>query len=449
MSELILSGKQKAFLRAKAELEVLEGTTAAGKTTVGLYKFILKCASSPKKLHVIAADDTGAAEKNIIMKDLGILDDFGELVEYRGNGSKDYKMPHLRLETSRGTKIIFVLGYRDKTKWKNALGGQYGCLYIDEANTANMEFIREAVMRADYTLMTLNPDDPQLEIYDEFINRCRELPEWQSDTPKEILSALDKPHHPGWTHWFFCFDDNLGISEEKKQKIIGAVPPGTKIYKNKILGIRGRATGLVFPNFDRKTHVKSRKWLKDSLETKKIVFRTFTAGLDTSYSAVSSDTIAMSFAGITKDGTIIQLAESVHNNKNKRGLLGPSDVAKIYIEFLDQCARQWGLARSVFVDSADQATIMELLKLQRIHPFPYVVTQSHKIPIIDRINVHLGWLKEEKYLVMENCVEHIRELEIYSYDDNGKPEDGHDHTLNSTQYGWIPYRAQIGDNAVK
>ena len=48
---------------------------------------MLRVAESPKKLHILAADDTGAAEKNIINKDLGILDDFGALVEYKGNGS--------------------------------------------------------------------------------------------------------------------------------------------------------------------------------------------------------------------------------------------------------------------------------------------------------------------------------------------------------------------------
>ena len=84
---LLLSEKYKAFLRCNAPVEFLEGTTAAGKTTVGLFKFILKVGESQKKLHILAADDTGAAEKNIINKDLGILDDFGPLVEYRGNGS--------------------------------------------------------------------------------------------------------------------------------------------------------------------------------------------------------------------------------------------------------------------------------------------------------------------------------------------------------------------------
>lgn len=69
---LLLSEKYKAFLRCNASAEFLEGTTAAGKTTVGLFKFMLKVAESPKKLHILAADDTGAAEKNIINKDLGM-----------------------------------------------------------------------------------------------------------------------------------------------------------------------------------------------------------------------------------------------------------------------------------------------------------------------------------------------------------------------------------------
>ena len=124
MNELILSDKYKAFIRCNAPTEFLEGTTAAGKTTVALFKFMLKVAMSEKKLHILSADDTGAAEKNIINKELGIRDDFGALVEYKGNGSGEYKMPHIVFHTSAGDKIIFVVGYGNKSKWKDALGGQ-------------------------------------------------------------------------------------------------------------------------------------------------------------------------------------------------------------------------------------------------------------------------------------------------------------------------------------
>ena len=189
-SKLLLSEKYKAFLKCDAPVEFLEGTTAAGKTTVGIFKFMLKVAESPKKLHISAADDTGTAEKNIINKDLGILDDFGILVEYNGSGTKDDKIPHLLFHTAGGDKVIYVLGYGNKKKWKKALGGQYGCLYIDEVNTADIDFVREASMRCDYLMATLNPDDPGLPVYKEYINCARPLPEWKDETPQEIIEEL-------------------------------------------------------------------------------------------------------------------------------------------------------------------------------------------------------------------------------------------------------------------
>lgn len=56
-----------------------------------------------------------------------------------------------------GDKIIYVMGYGDKKKWQKALGGQYGCLYIDEDNTADIEFVREASMRCDYFMANPQP----------------------------------------------------------------------------------------------------------------------------------------------------------------------------------------------------------------------------------------------------------------------------------------------------
>lgn len=66
----------------------------------------------------------------------------------------------------------------NKKKWKKALGGQYGCLYIDEVNTADIDFVREASMRCDYLMATLNPDDPTLDVYKEYINCSRPFRPW-------------------------------------------------------------------------------------------------------------------------------------------------------------------------------------------------------------------------------------------------------------------------------
>lgn len=445
---LLLSEKYKAFIRCDAPVEFLEGTTAAGKTTVGLFKFMLKVAESPKKLHILAAKDTGTAEKNIINKDLGIIDDFGQLVEYHGNGTKDDKIPHLLYHTSKGDKVIYVLGYGDKQKWQKALGGQYGCLYIDEINTADIDFVRESAMRCDYLMATLNPDDPALPIYKEYINCSRPLPEWEQETPKEIKDELREEPKPGWVHWFFSFVHNLGLPKEKLDKIIANTPKGTKIWKNKIEGLRGKATGLVFSNFDRKRHVKTKAWLKQQLKDGKIKIKTITAGLDTSYSSESEDTIAMIYQIITEDRRVITVDEKIYSNADLTIPLAPSDTVRNFVDYLETNRKEWGFARDVFIDSADQATITELNKHKRLHGSAYNFIPAYKkTTIIDRIMLQISWLQQDAYLVLDHCVNHISELERYSWkeDKNNEPEDRNDHTINASQYAWLPYKMQIGD----
>ncbi len=350
-------------------------------------------------------------------------------------------MPHIVLHTSKGDKIIYVLGYDNKARWKKALGGQYGCLYIDEINIADMEYVREASMRCDYLMATLNPDDPNLPIYREYINCSRPLPEWKNETPNEILNMLNEEPKPGWVHWFFSFEHNYGLSTEKIEQIKCNVPRGTKLYKNKILGLRGRATGLVFSNFDRQRHIKSKKWAKQQ------AFTQYSAGLDTAYSQKSPDTIAMSFIGVTKNGVCVLLDERVYNNAELQTPIAPSDTVKNFIDFLDRNSKEWGLARNAFIDNADQATITELNKYKRSHGCIYTFTNAwKKTTIIDRINLQLGWFAENCFFVLEHCKNYINELEIYSWqeDKDNTPEDKNDHMINSVQYAWLPYKKKIG-----
>lgn len=442
--EYKLSPKYKDFLKHNAPVEFLEGTTAAGKTTVGITKFMLKVAKSKKKMHVIAAKTTGVAEKNIIQKEYGIIDVFGDLVKYNGNGDKDNKIPHIRYNTPNGDKVIYILGYDNVDKWKMALGSQFGCVLIDEINTASIDFVREICTRNDYLMATLNPDDPNLSIYSEFINCSRPLEKYKKDVPVEILEQLNSEEKPNWTYWFFSFYDNASLSEEDIEKKKLSAPKGTKLYKNKILGLRGRATGLIFSNFERKNNVIS----KEKAKTYKFI--QFSAGLDTAYSESSPDTLAMTFIGITDKGKLVILNEEVYNNKNLEIPLAPSDIAPRFFNFLERNRKEWGLARDAFVDSADQATITELKKFKRTNPCVYNFLNAYKkITIIDRIHLALGWINVENkiyYEVLNTCIEHIRELESYSWkEDKYEPEDSNDHTINSSQYAWIPFRTKIGN----
>ena len=450
MSELLLSDKYKTFLKTNAPVEFLEGTTYAGKTTVGTIKFLLKVAENPKKQHIISGLDTGTIEKNILNKELGILDIFSGLLEYNPNGRGAESLPHLLFKTPSGTKTIYILGYDNKSRWKKALGGQYGCLYIDEINVADMEYVREASMRCDYLMATLNPDNPELPIYKEYVNHARPLPQYANDGPAELLGMLNEPPKPGWVWWYFSFDHNAGLSAEKRAQIVSNVPAGTKIYKNKRLGLRGRATGLVFSNFDRQRHLMSKdeaQALKRTNKKQDEYFVKFTAGLDTAYSSASPDTIAMSFLGITNLGRCIMLEEKIYNNAALEEPVAPSDTVVNYIAFLDRCRDEWGACRDAFIDSADQATITEFKKYKRQHGTVYNFNPAWKqMKIIDRINSQLGWFAKDKFLVVNTCRGYMSELESYCWkeDKDLEPEDANDHLINSVQYAWIPYTPIIG-----
>lgn len=439
MPDLRLSQKYKAFLRCNAPVEFLEGTTAAGKTTVGLFKFILRVAESEKRIHILSGLDLGTIEKNIISKELGILDDFGDLVRYWPGGHGAYALPHLELTASSGVKIIYVLGYDNKSRWKKALGGQYGCVYIDEINIADMEYVREVSMRCDYLLATLNPDDPGLPVYSEYVNHSRPLPEWEKDTPPQIKAQLAKEQKPGWVHWFFSFEHNLGLSEEKKEQIIRSVPKGTKLYKNKILGLRGRATGLIF-------HLQERNLITDQ-QARAFQYQLFTAGVDTSYSQESADTFSFVFAGVTLCRKIVVLDVRTYNNKTLERPLTPSDIPPLLEQFLETNRSAWGFARDVFIDSADQATILECQKYAgwkgSIYSF---ISAWKKTKIIDRINLQTGWMAREDYLILEkSCKPLIDELNLYSWkEDKYEPEDANDHCINGSQYAWLPFKDKIG-----
>lgn len=440
-----LSQKYIDFLNTvDVRADFCEGTTASGKTTIGAIKFMRMVSRSDKKLHIIASRSVGVAEKNIVQQDNGILDLFSGTrynATYYGNGDKEYRLPHIKFED----KIIFILGYDSREKWQLVLGSQFGCVMVDEINTAHIDFLREISTRNDYMLATLNPDDPALPVYKEFVNRSRPFKKYTGDIPPSIMSELKEPQVAGWRYWFFSFADNLSLTEEDIAKKMESAPKGTKLYKNKIQGIRCKATGLVFGNFSDKNIVKA-KDIKPLIKDGQIRFKRFAMGVDTAYSSKSPDTIAMEFIGITDKSDLYLLEERIFNNQDRNLPLAPSDVVREINAFADFCRVAWGDFLYIFIDSADQATITECFKFRREQGSIYNFTPAYKsMKVVDRINLQLGWIAKGQYFVCDHCTEHIRELGVYSWqEDKDLPEDGNDHTINAVQYAFLPYVEHIG-----
>lgn len=458
---LVLSQKFRDFICTETKRDYLEGTTSAGKTTVGIFKFMLMVAKSDIRDHVMAGADLGTVEKNVINPERGLLKQFDGVTEYYPSGRGKIRLPHIEYDSPNGLKIIYICGYDNKKRWQKVLGSQVGCVYIDEVNIADMEFLREITHRCKYMMTTSNPDAPDLPVYKEFLNRSRPLKRYVKDYPDELLEELNQDPVQGYIHWYFTFHDNASMTPEDIQTKIDAVPKGTKMYKNKIQGLRGKATGLVFCNFNHKRHLVTKEYAKTLIrnradQTQKEWFEIFTAGLDTAYSQKSPDTISMSYIGITNMGRCFVLNEKVYNNAELSQPLAPSDTVNNYIDFLERNRKEWGdIARNVFVDSADQATLTEFAKYKSTHPeCLYIFNNAYKkVEIIDRIILQLGWMNYDDargivpcFFIVDTCENYIKELDRYSWLENKDetPEDGNDHMINSVQYGFIPFRMQIG-----
>lgn len=416
-----------------------DGTTAAGKSTVGTYKFMLKVAESELKHHVIVAEDVGIAEKNLINSEKGIISEWRLLAEYFPNGKDSVRLPHIRFETPNGIKIIYVAGYGDASKWKKVLGSQFGCVYIDEVNICSIEFLREITHRCKYMMTTSNPDTPDLPVYKEFINRSRPLKQYEKDYPKELLNELNEPCVDGWVHWYFTFYDNASLTESDIQEKISAVPVGTKMYKNKILGLRGRATGLIF-NL-KPEHIVTREWAK------KQKYMYFSIGVDTSYSKQTHDKLSFIAIGITKERKCIVLRNESFNNKDNTQPFAPSDVIPMINSFAERIKDEYGFARTIYIDSADSGTIQEAQKYKLKTGCIYDFAGAwKKTKIITRIQLQQSWMQTGDFLVVgEDCPDYVGELNRYSWDEKNQPEDGHDHDINATQYAFLPYKKLIGD----
>lgn len=461
VKHLKISEKYAFFLAITgARFEFLEGPSATGKTTIaGSCKFINEVKKSKKKLHIIAGLDIGTIEKNIIESDFGILKVQGKRVKFYPRGKENISLPHLRLVGEDGEiKIILLVGYDTETRWKKILGGQYGCVYLDEMVIAPISFVRQIFMRSDYCLGTGNPNNPDWPIYKEFINRCRPMPQCVGEAPAELEEMLDEPAEEGWIWWYFDLSNNEGLSEEKKNEIIRSHTPGTADYLYYVKGVRGKAEGVIFDNFDRKRHVltegelfrkvecQSAQYEKGKKPDEKFVI--FSAGLDTAYSTKSDDTIAFSFIGITNKRNVYILDEEVYNNKDSKVIYAPSNIAVKYYEFLEKNRQKWGFAQNAFVDSADQATLSEFKILKNKKGLIYNFNDAwKKLKIIDRIQLQKGWIATGNFYVLEHCKNYIKELQLYSWsekDNKTIPEDKNDHMINSVQYAWIPFKNKIG-----
>lgn len=308
------SPKSLDFIGYPSKIDICEGTARSSKSTSMMFKLGLFVNGSTYNQFFIAGNTAGAARRNLINNQNGFLDMFRGNV--RDGTNPKYGNHLIFTDTNNREKIIYIFGFRDKSRWEAVLGSTLAGGVIDEINTADTDFLSQ-VFRSlssidNYWLgATLNPDNPDKEIYTEFINKTRPLRRWVWDIPQAIIQELKtvKETLPKAIYWHFNFRDNPAMTEEKVNDYKRFYPPGSFYYNSLILGIRGVAEGVIFGKyltndfFSKNTEVvfDAKKQMIDEIEYKLKTnqYIRYTVGVDLGNNEIKKGTV-LTFTGLER-----------------------------------------------------------------------------------------------------------------------------------------------------
>lgn len=293
------SEKALDLIATPSRVDILEGVARSGKSAALRFKFGLKVDESPYSQFIIAGATAVIARRNLIDCDDGFMSMFAGYVR---EGTDPKKGNHLIFKDSSGKeKLIYIVGFKDKARWEVLLGSTIGALLVDEINLADPAFIAQAFRSGAsidgwYFGATLNPANPDLEIYETLINRCRPLKKWSSDVPGQTIEQIKTCKQPIITnaiYWFFNFKDNPIMTDDKVKLFSEMYPEDSVYFLSLILGLRCVAEGVIFGKYLNEKHdidLDSDEYWQDK-------FIKFTFGIDLGNNEIKRGTI-LTFNGV-------------------------------------------------------------------------------------------------------------------------------------------------------
>lgn len=236
------SQKHKEYIKNALHnrMNVAEGAIRSGKTIDHCIIASMYLETCKDKIHLASGSTIGNAKLNI-----GVCNGFGleNLFKgrckwgiYRGNDA-------LIIQTKTGEKIVVFAGGGKADSYKKILGNSYGLWIATEINEhydsddsrtsfIKVAFGRQVASDRPLVLWDLNPSSPADPIYENYI-----------DLYKDQFKG-------GYQYQHFTMQDNLSITEERKEEIASQYVEGSIWYRRDILGERCVAEGLIYPMYE-------------------------------------------------------------------------------------------------------------------------------------------------------------------------------------------------------
>lgn len=235
-------------LRPTTRQITFEGTIRSSKTVTAIEAFFWRVYYSDAIRHVVASYDSDTLKNNILEADgHGLLTKFKAYCKEKKDRIGGW---YIEVNAPTGKKQISLCSYSNKSKWKKVLGGSIENFFIDEANVADPQFIKECYSRQvsfqhPLTIYTLNGDVPTASIY-EHINPSKII---GKATPS-IHAEMDKvSKKKGFYYMHWTMADNPIMTAEKIAAASELYPVGSYYHKIKILGERGTPGKLIYIDY--------------------------------------------------------------------------------------------------------------------------------------------------------------------------------------------------------
>lgn len=471
--KLVFGPKSLDFISYPSKIDIAEGTARSSKSTSMMFKFGLRVNASNYNQFFISGNTAGVARRNLINNQNGFLDMFRGHVR---EGTNPKYGNHLIFTDTKGReKIIYIFGFKDKSRWEAVLGSTLGGGVIDEINTADPIFINE-VYRAliaidDFWLgATLNPDNPDKEVYENLINKSRPLKRWLHDIPYEIIEELkrvpSKDVIPGAIYWHFNFNDNPVMTPDKVEFYKLLYPVGSFYYNSKILGIRGVAEGVIFGKylndsfFSKQIEVvyDAKKQLMNEIDykikTNKYIH--YSIGVDLGNNEIKRGTI-LTFTGINQNYAGADFIDAYQAEK--------TEVNELIVEICDKIIKWYSVIRDrsrfdgVYIDGYGSIQVIIPAIRKRLNAMGYNIKVDLCIKFGDdggrkaRMMLMLLLINQKKIMFNNTpgCKELYKNLRKIVYDEDGLPLDDNkieNDYYDSSCYTITPFTTRLNNEII-
>ena len=309
-----------------------------------------------------------ALKRNVVRPMQQILEAWGWPYEYIRSGSE------ARLEI--GSNTYYLYGANTEASQDALQGLTAAGAYLDEAALFPKSFVDQAVGRCSVDgwkfWMNCNPAGPHHYIREEYLD-----PE---------LMKKKKVYH-----LHFTMDDNLSLSQKRKEAYKNAWLHGSVFYKRFILGKWVAADGLIYQQFADHTeqYLIDQKWLEEH----EILYAVIGVDFGGTKSAHS-----FTLTGFTRGYQQVVVLDEYYCKKR----INPKRLTNDFIDFVRRAKSRFRVMEA-YCDSAEQTLIAGLETACVKEHVAIDIRNAIKGPINDRIAFYNSLIAQSRWKIMSQC----------------------------------------------